>query len=566
MLRELFCLSIVSAAGCFSLPGEPVVASGSGSTGAAGTGETGAATTAPSAASESSATSSAADDAADVTDDRGTQDDSESGDVPAVCGDGRVEGSEACDDANDIPADGCELDCSATAILDIGVGDDFSCVVTTMGHVRCWGEDDAGVLGKGTDGQHVGDDASPCTAPVLSFGPDKEVVQLATGHASKHACVRFADGTARCWGANAYGQLGAASVTDNFGDSIGEQLSEFPDLPFENVAAVEVGGFATCALIEDTPGEHDVYCWGRNEHGELGAGFTVAELPQALPGGPVDLGGAKVRQLSMGYNHSCVLLTDGNVRCWGYNGQGALGLGTVDDWDLTASVGDGVGNGLGQGLVPNSPALNVPLDDFEVTKIEVGTGASCALGDTAVRCWGGNNEGGLGYRFDQVSWDPEATCVFDDGGAGCVLTTPTTAVALGDLHGAQLLEIELGRRGACALDSAGIVRCWGRSHNGRHGYAIVDNVGHEVTPAQVYDALRSPGVDVGGTATRLAVGYDHSCVEIDDGTVRCWGDGQWGQLGYRDDENVGDNETPAQYYAIHRGGAVGVFEAEDCGR
>ncbi len=94
--------------------------------------------------------------------------------------------------------------------------------------------------------------------------------------------------------------------------------------PSTNITA---GAFHTCALISDGT----VTCWGYNEAGQLGDGSnTDSNVPVAVAGGV--LTNKTVTDITAGYLHTCALISDGTVTCWGTNYSGQLGTG-----DTTAS-------------------------------------------------------------------------------------------------------------------------------------------------------------------------------------------------------------------------------------
>src|SRR5262249_16263395 len=132
-----------------------------------------------------------------------------------------------------------------------------------------------------------------------------------------HSCARMADGTVKCWGANGLGELGDGTTTDR------ALPTTVPGLA--GVAQLALGGQHSCARLDDGT----VKCWGGNFSGELGDGTTTAKSkPTAVPG----LTG--VAKLALGGSagvsaHSCALMNDGTVKCWGYNGHGQLGDGTL---------------------------------------------------------------------------------------------------------------------------------------------------------------------------------------------------------------------------------------------
>lgn len=95
--------------------------------------------------------------------------------------------------------------------------------------------------------------------------------------------------------------------------------------------------------------------------------------------------------------------------------------------------------------------------------------------------------------------------------------------------------------------ASGSVRCWGEGVYGQLGYANMQRIGDDETPSTAGDVV------LGGIATRIATGAIHSCALLDSGAVRCWGYAERGELGYGTTNNVGDDETPASV------GDVSVF-------
>jgi len=169
-----------------------------------------------------------------------------------------------------------------------------------------------------------------------------------------------------------------------------------------------------------------------------------------------------------------------------------------------------------------------------VTQIAAGGVHTCALlGTGAVRCWGANPSGELGYGNTDPIGDDE---------------TPATA---GDVDvGGTVTQIAAGGNHVCALLTGGTVRCWGLSFNGQLGYGNTNRIGDDETPASAGD------VDIGGTVSEISADGNNTCARLDTGAVRCWGFGTLGQLGYGNQTQIGDNETPASAGDVDVGGAV----------
>ncbi|MCA9708568.1 MAG: protein kinase, partial [Myxococcales bacterium] len=312
------------------------------------------------------------------------------------CGNGRLDEGEACDDGNAQPADGCEQDCTRSEVAEVAAGKDYTCVRSRAGHVRCWGRLGDHLCQPGVTG-HIGDDEPPHAVPPLDFGASRRVRSVATGYHAGHVCAVLDDGTGRCWGSDGSGQLGLGPGIDDWCDDPGETLAALPPLALPPVLSLYPSELDTCALAGDDPERPGVYCWGGNTHGQLGLG-DVQEREQPAPQ-PVDLGGALPRELSMGILGVCTRLDTGAVRCWGGNRNGQLGSG----WPRDLYVGDGRGDGE-HGQRPDTSDLDVRgLDGLEVAHVRANGGWTCIVAHSGVvRCWGGNDNGAMGYRYDQL--------------------------------------------------------------------------------------------------------------------------------------------------------------------
>lgn len=203
---------------------------------------------------------------------------------------------------------------SGTVVLPDGVrtldvGGLHACVLLENGSVHCWGHNAHGNLGQGS------------TEIPINFAGDDVVDIVAGGH---HTCALLSDGGLRCWGRGLYGQLGLGSTMD-----IGDDEPPAAVDPVELPAAVidlSTGYYQTCVRLA-TPNE-DMICWGDNGAGQLGYGHLtmLGDNEPVLDLPPVDFGGALVAH-KIGLEHACALLTGGELRCWGLNTYGELGLG-----------------------------------------------------------------------------------------------------------------------------------------------------------------------------------------------------------------------------------------------
>lgn len=284
---------------------------------------------------------------------------------------------------------------------------------------------------------------------------------------------------------------------------------------------LDAGANHTCAVVSGG----NLRCWGGGFNGALGYGNTNnvgdggGPTPTIASAGFVPLDGHAVRAVALGAGHTCAILDDGSLRCWGSGSAGQLGYGN------TNNVGDG------RGPTPTiASAGPVPLGGHTVRAVSAGGSHTCAiLDDGSVRCWGSGFGGQLGYgNVNSVGT-----------GSG---PTPTIASAGPvPLGGHTARAIAAGSDHTCAILDDGSVRCWGNGGNGKLGYGNTSNVGDGAGPS--IDAAGPVPLGAGRTARAISAGQ-HTCAILDDFTARCWGAGVMGQLGYGTASNVGDGTGP----------------------
>lgn len=288
-----------------------------------------------------------------------------------------------------------------------------------------------------------------------------DVVDIKAGE--RHTCVVTSAGEAKCWGYDHDGQLGDGRRSDRSRpvDVVGLTTG---------VKAITAGWRHTCAVTT----EGGAKCWGNNHDGQLGDG---TEIDRNTPQDVVGLL-AKVTAIRAGERHTCALTVAGGVKCWGNNHDGQLGDGTRKDKVTPVDV-----PGLTSGVVAMT-------DGWRHT---------CALTSAGgVKCWGSNHDGQLGDGTETDRVSP-----VDVTG----LTSGVTAITARWRH-------------TCALMSAGGVKCWGNNHNGQLG----DGTKHDRnTPVDVV------GLTSGVKA--IAAGWSHACALTTAGGMKCWGSNHEGQLG-----------------------------------
>jgi alpha-tubulin suppressor-like RCC1 family protein len=394
-------------------------------------------------------------------------------------------------------------------VTSVAVGYSHTCIASGAGSVRCFGEDRFGQLG---DGLLASQPASAQEAKPIALG-DK-VAQVVAGQF--HTCALTTSGRVKCWGLGAFGQLGYGN-TDDVGDDEAPERAGWVQLG-DRATSLAAGDLFTCAVLADGK----VRCWGENAWGQLGYGHTNTVGDDEVPAAETALDfGVPVRQLATGSAHACALLANGAVQCWGLNFLGQLGLGhsdqVGDDEPATATpsvtlggearavaagidhtcalLSDGAlrcwgDNSWGQLGTPDP----MPIGDDELPisvppvavsdglrSMALGAGRTCLLDDAGdVRCWGKNLAGELGLgHTDQLPSPVEVTSL--------------ERLALGD----AAVSIHTRADHSCALLRSGNLRCWGNNEYGQLGHADKENIGDDESVASAGDVPLTGANDTG---------------------------------------------------------------------
>ena len=334
-----------------------------------------------------------------------------------------------------------------------------------------------------------------------------------------HTCAISDSGKVRCWGNGGTGRLGYAN-TNNVGDDESPLVAGDVDVGGA-VKEIVTGSSHTCALLHDG----SVTCWGNGDWGRLGYANTEAIGDDESPAsaGSVPLGGP-ARRIAVGYNHTCAIMATGGLRCWGHGGNGQLGYASVDavgDDETPASMGD------------------VQLG-AKVRQVALGQAHSCALlEDGTAKCWGEFEHGKLGFVNQQDVGDDEHPS------AGGPINL-----------GAQLLEVSAGAAHNCALLGTGGISCWGSAFYSALGYENEEHLGDDEP-----EATGGP-LDLGvGLVVGLSTTTTHNCALFDDQSLHCWGNNADGKLGYGHAMDIGDDEPPSNAGAVSVGGPVAQVAA-----
>ena len=362
------------------------------------------------------------------------------------------------------------------------------------------------------------------TKGILTKGPDDDdgsgtASSISAG--GEHTCAVLSGGV-KCWGSGEFGQLGdARDDTTMPADTSGSHWRLVPVdvVGLSGVTAVSAGVGHTCALLENG----GVKCWGEGGSGRLGYGDGGTDHKNT----PTDVAGltagSGVTAVSAGNQHTCAVV-NGGVKCWGLGQYGRLG-------DKSSS-----GTQTTPVDVHTSASDSSPLSG--VSAVSTGREHTCAVVSGGVKCWGWGENGRLGNKSSSATQTTPVDVHTSDRDSSSL--SGVTAVSAGLAH-------------TCAVVSGG-VKCWGLGDNGRLGHGESTDP-DENTPRGVADLTAGSGV------TAVSAGANHTCAVVSGG-VKCWGLGDNGQLGYG---GVGDKATPEDVAELTAGAtAVSAGSAHTC--
>ncbi|MEC9361237.1 MAG: hypothetical protein VX985_05315, partial [SAR324 cluster bacterium] len=265
----------------------------------------------------------------------------------------------------------------------------------------------------------------------------------------------------------------------------------------------------TCAILDND----SVKCWGGNASGQLGLGDTNSrgdssgEMGDNLPA--VDLGtGRTAKVIAVGYQHTCAILDNESVKCWGFNEEGQLGLGDMNSrGDSSGEMGD------------NLPSLDLG-SGRNAASIKAGAKHTCVILDNAsIKCWGYGYFGQLGRGEQKNELEPKPDPI--DLGSG----RNAKAIVTGNSH-------------TCVMLDNSSIKCWGYNASGQLGLGDANNRGDGSN--EMGDNLPSIDLGSGKTARAISAGDSHTCAVLDNASLKCWGKNDSGQLGLGNTSNRGD--------------------------
>ena len=388
-------------------------------------------------------------------------------------GDTRSRGAQASEMGANLPD--VKLPTTVGTVVKVVGGGWHTCALFSSGSVSCWGEGVNGQLGSGAT-TNLADTAAttPDKNPLVNLGTGFVAQDISAG--GRFTCALSTAGAVRCWGLNATGQLGIGNTT-NMGVSaqtIGDNLMSV-NLGTGRTAKRVVGGWQhTCAILDND----SLKCWGEGVNGKLGSGTSSigtrpTDMGDALR--PVNLGdGVIVKSVALNYSHTCALLDSGRIKCWGANGRGELGQGDTNERGSNAAAT------MGNALAP----VKLGAGNLAATIVATGYYASCVrMMNNAVKCWGAQDNAHVGSEGNT-----NLGIRAEDMGESLPF------VDLGRL--AQVKQLVMNWSSVCALLNTGKAKCWGSNTSGVLGHGT-NNASQRVgnQPGQMGDALPFSLVD-----------------------------------------------------------------------
>jgi alpha-tubulin suppressor-like RCC1 family protein len=185
----------------------------------------------------------------------------------------------------------------------MSVGATFTCANRVSGQTWCWGDGSFGQTGNKIN------KSSPLPQEITKTIP--EIKQLSSGWF--HTCALSTSGEISCWGKNYEGELGNSSTV-----SRAEAVTISGVHTKTGVSLMAAGGRSTCAATLD----HQVYCWGKNDYGQVGDRIAKDQLFPKL----ISTSETKIISLVLGASHACYLTENNQLWCWGANDHNQLGV------------------------------------------------------------------------------------------------------------------------------------------------------------------------------------------------------------------------------------------------
>jgi len=422
----------------------------------------------------------------------------------------------------------------------IDVGHLHVCALSVKGELKCWGHNNVGQMGIGSQqASWIGYGGKMGAAlPKVDLGAGRQVRSIEAG--MWNTCALLENGDVKCWGRVGFHYADPNNkYTGTFSGGIGDRPEEMGDNlkkielgTNRKAIAISLGRGHGCAILEN----NKVKCWGMNEHLQLGfdklrteifgdIGDQGSDMGDALP--YVDLGtGRTAKAISSGYYHTCAILDNSKVKCWGgYGFWHVLGVRVTDPYPKVANT---TSSGEQKYKYMGDKLKYVDLGESRTAKAISADGeTTCVILDNdQVTCWGANSEGqlGRGDRKSYATYRPEELgdqLRYVDLGAGRI--PKQLAVAYDHV---------------CAVLDGDELKCWGENSRGQLGQGnqiIYGGVGGSDPSSPDYtmgDKLPPIDFGVNRKVLEVAAGDMITCALLDQGHIKCFGTGMIGALGY----------------------------------
>lgn len=393
------------------------------------------------------------------------------------------------------------------------------------GKVKCWGENNFGRLGLGDEiPRGITSGQMGSALPEINLGTDVFVTSL-VGANGANRCALLSDGRVKCWGLNTGGELGLGDISPRVSPmEMGDNLPAVNLGTGRTAKQISAGGRSYCALLDT----NQVKCWGEFT-GSLAHDFSN---PGFIGDQPSDMGdnlpiialptGRTAKKVSVGAIGACAILDNDGLFCWNKRCK-------KNNW--------GAGFTCSDMTAPSYYPLGLIPVGEDVADVGVGTVSVCVLLKSGqVRCWGHNTLGSLGQgSLNNLAISNKAE----------IAGIPT--VDLGT--GRSVVKISVGAHQVCAILDNGELKCWGLNYFAHLG--LEDDLDRGSEPGQMGDYLPAVNLGTGRKAVEVSIGSTHTCAVLDDGTVKCWGRNERGELGQGDNlyrghlpNTMGDNLLP----------------------
>lgn len=419
----------------------------------------------------------------------------------------------------------------ATLDQHLSSGRKHSCALNRSGDVICWGNNHASQLGLESRLEHIGDDPDDMEKNVTKISQNYENIMIQISSGGYHTCALFDTGEIRCWGLNESGQLG----TGNFDFLLSKAEKKIDAGPGLVGTQIVAGGQHTCGLFKIHTSEQQlVKCWGDNSSGQLGVVISEDSEFEVVGFKPSDMGAnllavdldssESVLQVVAGDEHSCALLANGRVKCWGENHSGQLGLGDFSDRGPEFLRSGG------------KPEFVLIEESSKIVWLSTSGHHTCALTASGkVVCWGENSSGQIG----PARAEPDIEDGEDEDRDYDLYEFP---VVLDHVPG-KVRKIAAGTRHTCALLETNEIYCWGDIEDpvlglagGEPDFSYQTESGSDAGMNRIKLGTDDPVRD-------LSSGHGFSCVMFQSGLVKCWGRNHNGQLGQGHDLDIGNNDA-----------------------